>query len=629
MSSEEKDFRRLMNVDNRENQRKLHEYISDTKSRDLSVQMQAVKIFMPHFSPQHNPQADRLFVKYFPDELLDQFHAMLYCKGHVDIFGEKKILFVDVFTFIFRNTNLLKYRKSESMAMHFLKFICRYANQHEFNLEDILDSIEVCILHKPNHILFIEKNGMLYFYRCFRNKIHEYESKFLEICIKVYKLDNRMNSSLNRLNLNSSLKGIIWEYNQIYDKAIAKLFFIVSVMLHRLGLLDDTQFSIQDLARITSSVLREYKQNNKENLYLLHASKIWSVIISVPCNRFIIDTMQKLECVGCVFAIYISNKLKKAVDGSGRFEVSKNTKQMLYIIHLTLVSEIPQHPLFSNKKFFKNLHTSIQQFFEEDLFEDHTIEHQFLLLQLYLKCKITINGPFSPHDEQVFYLLLDRFAKYPSLKINSAFLMSHMIFLFSVQWTSEESNLPSNLERIKRFIRDVILALSDDSYIKKLQSEQKLLLYEDLKDIHLSMISSAYIEDVFTRCHRIIHNQCKYESFDGYGNEGYAFYQKALTKTVLSFYESIFFDSNTGDGYLYMLENYSNSSSNIPSYPDNCGNEPGPTSDSQTIYLGKLSIPAILRWFILMFEMKFLFGDIYIRNSQTYTFRDLPRFKIF
>ncbi|KII71335.1 hypothetical protein RF11_05245 [Thelohanellus kitauei] len=95
MIPEEKDKKILLDVDHRENQRKLLEYISNAKSRDLSVQMQAVKIFMLHFSPIHYPQADRLFIKNFPSELFEEFNVMCESHGRVDRFEEKKILFFD------------------------------------------------------------------------------------------------------------------------------------------------------------------------------------------------------------------------------------------------------------------------------------------------------------------------------------------------------------------------------------------------------------------------------------------------------------------------------------------------------------------------------------------------------
>ncbi|KII71333.1 hypothetical protein RF11_05243 [Thelohanellus kitauei] len=384
-------------------------------------------------------------------------------------------------------------------------------------------------------------------------------------------------------------------------------------MLHRLGWLDDTELSIEDLARVTSGVVSDYQHKHLDNLYMLHASKIWSVIISRPCSTFIINTTQRCECAGCVFSIYISSKLKKDFEGSGRFEMTKHTKQMLYIIHLTLDAEIYKHPVFSNEIVYKELHTSIQEFFEKDLFENHTTENQFLLLQLYLKCKITIKGTFSPHDEQVFYLLFDSFATYPSLKLNSVYLFSHVLYQLSVQWNSEELNMPSNLEKIKLFTRELILALSNDFYVNKLQSEQKLLLYEDIKKNHISMITDDHVTYVFIRCKCHLRNQFKYESFEVFGNEEYTLYKKVLAKVVISFYESIFLDIITVEDYLNMLENYSSHLSNIPSYQNIYGNMPGPSSHAQTIHLGRLSIPGILRWFMLMFELKFLFGDI---NSQ-------------
>ncbi|KII71337.1 hypothetical protein RF11_05247 [Thelohanellus kitauei] len=618
MNSQVIDVSCLMNVDHRWNQEYLYDYISGAKSKDLSVQMEAVSIFISNFSYQHYPQADRLFVKHFPNELFDEFHAMCELQGQVDRVEEKKILFVNVFTFIFRNTNLLKHPKSESMVKLFLKFINMYANQHKFNLEDILDSIEVCILYKPNQILFIQKNGMLNFYRFFQNKINAYRSKFYKACQEVYNLDYRTTSLLSRFKHDMGLGQIMSEYNLRRDNQLAKLFFIVLVILHRLAWLHDTEFFTKFLPRITSSVLHEYKQNNKDNLYMLHASKIWSVILRGPWNRFKIDTTQKLQCAGCVFAIFISSKLKKVVEGSGRFELTTNTKRMIYIIHLTLVSVIDNNPLFLFKKLLKELYTSIRHFFEEDLIEDYTIENQFLLLQLYLKCQITFYSHISPHDKQVFDRLLDRFATYPSLKLHSCFLLSHVLFQYSIQRRPEDSNMHWNLDKIKSFTHDLILALSDDSYITKIQNEQKLLLYEDLKDNHLSMITDACIEDVFTRCSRIFQKKFEYESFEVYGDDWYTFYKKALAKTVLSFYESIFLDLSTVDGHIKVFEDYSGDSFHIPSHKDNYGNVHASISHSQIIYLGKLSIPAILRWFILMFEMKFLYGDIYSNFAELY-----------
>ncbi|KII65871.1 hypothetical protein RF11_04768 [Thelohanellus kitauei] len=130
------------------------------------------------------------------------------------------------------------------------------------------------------------------------------------------------------------------------------------------------------------------------------------------------------------------------------------------------------------------------------------------------------------------------------------------------------------------------------------------------------MITDACIEDVFTRCRRIFTNKFKYGSFEVYVNTRYTLYKKALAKTVVSFYESIFLDRSTVDGYRKIFDDYSSNSLNIPSYPDYLGNVPGSISYSKKMYLGKLSIPAILRWFILMFEMNFLFCDIKSRFAE-------------
>ncbi|KII74827.1 hypothetical protein RF11_00331 [Thelohanellus kitauei] len=161
----------------------------------------------------------------------------------------------------------------------------------------------------------------------------------------------------------------------------------------------------------------DYKTYSYDPMFFINVSKIWSAFLNGSRNTFQIDTLYKLECLGAVFSIDISSKLRKVSDGSRNFVMTKNTKQKLYIIHLTLVlvyKIINQTGIFF-ERVFKELHRSLKQYFERTLIDDQTIENQFILLQIYLKSHLSLNIQIGPREEEVVYRLIERLATYPPI----------------------------------------------------------------------------------------------------------------------------------------------------------------------------------------------------------------------
>ncbi|KII73127.1 hypothetical protein RF11_00309 [Thelohanellus kitauei] len=168
---------------------------------------------------------------------------------------------------------------------------------------------------------------------------------------------------------------------------------------------------------------------------------------------------------------------------------------------------------------------------------------------------------------------------------------------------------------IKRFIQNLITALSDDIYINKLRNEQKLFMYEDLKIHYLSIFNDNFVKGVFARCESHLRN--------GYLNQlpvnisennEYKKYKQVLAAIVCSFNDSICLNKNSSDYYRRRCDEYSSSLSHIPSDPDNL------ESLSESMVALRLSEPTnmasehsfqeLFRWFTLIYELKFIFGDI-------------------
>ncbi|KII63117.1 hypothetical protein RF11_01867 [Thelohanellus kitauei] len=142
------------------NQRARDDYFWDTLRPDLSLQIKAVKAMMSQFSDQSDFEGDNLFIERFPEDLLEEFNNMSKGEKNINRYRKKKILLFDIFTFIFRNTNVLRDPKTRKFILIFLNFIKTREYIRRYNPTSLIGSVMICVSHEPNKILFINENEL-------------------------------------------------------------------------------------------------------------------------------------------------------------------------------------------------------------------------------------------------------------------------------------------------------------------------------------------------------------------------------------------------------------------------------------------------------------------------------------
>ncbi|KII61038.1 hypothetical protein RF11_02283 [Thelohanellus kitauei] len=149
----------------------------------------------------------------------------------------------------------------------------------------------------------------------------------------------------------------------------------------------------------------------------------------------------------------------------------------------------------------------------------------------------------------------------------------------------------------------------------KLENEQKLFMYEDLKSHYLSIIKDDFMKNMFDRCGSYLrnglHNQYPENNYE---NDEYKRYKRVLAAIIGSFNDRNYLDRNTSNYYMRWLDEYSSSSSQMTSDIDDFNRL---AESMETLNLSSpLNIPTepslkeLLKWFTLIYEFKFIFGDI-------------------
>ncbi|KII61983.1 hypothetical protein RF11_14140 [Thelohanellus kitauei] len=390
----------LNNIDSEANKQAVEQYMASTQSHNLVVQMEGVRNFKSHLTHQFYSEDHRLLIQHFPNSLYDELQMVsevgLSAKGY----HELKVLFFEVFTFIFRYTKLVTHPKSTPFLELFLKFIKISDPVFSLNLHQLIDLIHQCISYEPNKILFINENGMYNFYCYFQYSKTNVSERFRKMCTRICDLDHTKSSGLCPLKQSGNINQIMNKYLSTKDEEIAWLLFTIFRMLYHLKLLDGIEFNISQFYLITHSIfLIEINRMNYLRVFPC-ISKIWTGILNKSTNMIQIDGIDKLILLSTIFAIDLSRKLKKVVNGFGKFEITKNKKQKFYVIYLSLVS----FPVIDNsaKSWLKpvlfELHDSVQKFIEKTLLNDFSFDNKFLFAQYFIKSHVTLGIEISNDD---------------------------------------------------------------------------------------------------------------------------------------------------------------------------------------------------------------------------------------
>ncbi|KII69856.1 hypothetical protein RF11_02785 [Thelohanellus kitauei] len=511
----------------------------------------------------------------------------------------KERLFINVFMFLFRNTNVVQYEKCQLILGLFLKYIQSYELDDEFKDRQIIDSVNNSVSCEPNKVLFINENGMLCFYKFFGSLKKAYAGEYLKLCDSVCSLDSSQIYALSFENITNGVNKIIWKLDMTRRIVLEKLLFMIFKMLSRLRILNHIEFKFDMFHEITFLEFTSFPEPYNEQV-IKDLSKTWISIINVFGDRLEFDYTQEMMFASCVYSVYFINKLRKVNDGSGHFEMTKITKQGVLIIYFTLYA----YPWMKNrsKRWLRNvlqyLHGSFKKYFKKCSIEDRPIEDQFFLLIYYLRSHVALEIKPSPHDEELFEAVVERLQTYPSMKLHSSLIESHLLLVFTENLTSAESNHPDTLRKIKRFVKNLILALSDEWHIYKVENERKLHLFESFKNVNLSIFNDDYIMKTLSKSYKHLRNSYSY--YSPQPDESKAL---AMTNHTFNQYGCI---PRTNLDYLLQLcegQNTPGRYENIPDLPNLLQSYP------HLIFIDHLPFPALLKWMIYFFEMKFVFGE--------------------
>ncbi|KII74950.1 hypothetical protein RF11_01252 [Thelohanellus kitauei] len=398
-------------------QQALDSYINHSQCTSIEIQMEAIKNAIWILWHQYNLKADREFIENFPNEVYEEFQNMSDGETNVYLYQEKKILFFDVFTFIFRNNNLLSDSKAKSFIELFLKFIKTRNDSVVYNSIQLIQSLEFCIKHESNKVLFINENGMFNIYYYLYDVMVRLRKRFWALCESIYDLNMSHRSSLIPAKLSESLSQIMSKFCTEQEIKCMRLLIIVLYMLRRFKLLNEIEIDSNQFYNTTDLIYKKKAQNVKNYTFFNDLSKIWINFLNGSRYKLEIDTIPKLMCFVAIFSNHLSNKLKSIIQSGRKLEVTVNVKKWLYIIYFGLMA----YPIIGEveKKFacprLKNLHFSLQDYIQKYCLEDFTIENQFIFLQYYIKSHVSLSIPISSKEDTVFEGFLQKLELYPSL----------------------------------------------------------------------------------------------------------------------------------------------------------------------------------------------------------------------
>ncbi|KII60649.1 hypothetical protein RF11_10513 [Thelohanellus kitauei] len=129
------------------------------------------------------------------------------------------------------------------------------------------------------------------------------------------------------------------------------------------------------------------------------------------------------------------------------------------------------------------------------------------------------------------------------------------------------------------------------------------------------MIDQDFIKDLFSRCElHLINDIQKHLPKKISENNDFRTYKQVMAWVLLSFNESNYINFRTSNYYLGLCLKRLNYLPEFKDYPDNYGiirddTSVSTTSEETNIYY-QTAFRALFRSFILIFELKYIFGDI-------------------
>ncbi|KII69017.1 hypothetical protein RF11_09959 [Thelohanellus kitauei] len=532
-------------VNDLENQRVINNYKMGVRSPNLSDQMQAVHNMMEHFSKQDEPEVDHIFIENFPNGLYEKFQIMSKIKNYARGTRTEKILLFEIFTFIFRNTNLFRNPMAQTLLEVFLKFIKFEEGTYKFKDVLLLNSVNCCISYEPNRVLFIHENGLFNILYVFNLRKINRRHRFWKLC-KQTKIKECIEKIMSKLLIEKI-------------ESSARILFAVLMMIYRTRMLEDFELNVTQLYDVTKWILLYYAT---KDVY--------------PTS---------------LFSIHISKKFDKALKKSVLFELTKNQKQRLYILYLAIVA-------FS-------LIESILNYYVNDRTDDLPLQHHFHIVQFFIKSITLIESHDVPEAIKIFRNFFSQLSTYKSLT-SKLILESPLVMPIS------EISKIIDIDPIDFFPSELIKALSDEAYVYKLKYEQCLYLYEDIKGPLLSNFDDNFIKSIFSACESDINTIFESEMSEN-SEQVTIIYEELLSILIKTFNESSYIDANKAIQLMIIYDNVGGDLVPTSCDPENRDVKPKSSANSNEsdCHSGLKNIfTNFLRWFVLIYQQKFIFGDV-------------------
>ncbi|KII67462.1 hypothetical protein RF11_07454 [Thelohanellus kitauei] len=159
-----------------------------------------------------------------------------------------------------------------------------------------------------------------------------------------------------------------------------------------------------------------------------------------------------------------------------------------------------------------------------------------------------------------------------------------------------------------------MLALSDMEYIENLQQNKSIFMYENLKSLYLWVINEDFINDVFSTRQSQFLNEIQNKCSESALISEFETYTNVMEMILISFNESNYIEKRKAEYLMSLCEDFLKRLPEIQSDETHCGIYSDSMTVANTSYGTKLymknTLLGILRWFVLIYELKFIFGDI-------------------
>ncbi|KII69857.1 hypothetical protein RF11_02786 [Thelohanellus kitauei] len=599
-------------------------YISVSTFGDLSSQMGAVRMMISRFSKHYNEKAYPIFIDRFPRKLYDEFESMIADPKNVERYFEKKKLFFDVFTFIFRNQNLelLSDRKAEKFVLLFVKFIKIQDPTPAFDPRIMISSVVACASQEPYKVFFINENVIIHFY-CYADISNSKSiENYFYMCRNIYDLKH-INIGLCPIKLTETVDQLMTKFETTNEEDWARMLFKILRMLRRLKFLDEIEFSVTRFYDITQEMFTRYIKKGETPHFILSLSKIWRGILNGSKNSFRIDNIENLIFFARMFSVGISHHLHKIGLKDPDVDWCRDKPSMLYIVYLTLVAfPIIDHDKNPDlRRLLRRLHHSFVGYKNKYRIEENFPRNHFQFLQYYIKSMLTLDIPISILDEIFLNVQLNVLLKKSSYGtiihsrgLHCCYLASQILINICGREDLCGSYFATGLGEAKTFMRSLIRSLSNEKYAHKIQKGQRLSFYEDLNIKHLSIINEDLIKSLFSKCESHLADIIKTELLEVHINTEYKIFTDIMANIIYSFNESNKLANIEADSYLRLCDEYPKNSFIITNIEDKSGDSLGATTDLNTStnksLLHRLPFSTLLRLFVLIYELKFIYGDI-------------------